>query len=83
MASRFLAIGTAAALTAVVAVAAVSTLRHPHLRPSTAPGSAHLRVFGSRSVQQRQSARIAVEHLKLKSKKISAAYIAFGHGQDR
>jgi hypothetical protein len=56
MASRFLAIGTLAAITTVAAVAAVSTWRHPHLRPSTTPGSAHLHVFGSRSAQQRQSA---------------------------
>jgi hypothetical protein len=56
MASRFLAIGTMAAITTVAAVAAVSTWRQPHLRPSTTPGSAHLHVFGSRSVQQRQSA---------------------------
>jgi hypothetical protein len=56
MASRFFAIGTAAALATVAAVAAVSTLRHPHLRPSAAPGAAYLRVFGSRGIQQRQSA---------------------------
>jgi hypothetical protein len=56
MASRFFAIGTAAVLTTVGAVAAVSTLRHPHLRPSAAPGTARLHVFGSRSMQQRQSA---------------------------
>ena len=34
-------------------------------------------------VQQRQSARIGLEHLKLKSKKISAAYSAFAHNQER
>jgi hypothetical protein len=34
-------------------------------------------------VQQRQSARIALEHLKLKGKKIAAAYSAFGSAQDR
>jgi hypothetical protein len=56
MASRFFAIGTAAVLTTVAAVAAVSSFRQPHLRPSVAPGLAHLHVFGSRSVQQRQSA---------------------------
>jgi hypothetical protein len=56
MASRFFAIGTLAALTTIAAVAAVSTMRHPHLRPSAAPGTARLRVFGSRSIQQRQSA---------------------------
>ncbi|HEY2633482.1 MAG TPA: S8 family serine peptidase [Steroidobacteraceae bacterium] len=56
MASRFFTIGAAAVLTAMAAVAAVSTLRHPHLRPSAAPGSAHLHAFGSRSAQQRHSA---------------------------
>jgi hypothetical protein len=56
MASRFFAIGTAAILATVAAVAAVSTLRHPHLRPGAAPGAARLQVFGSRSIQQRQSA---------------------------
>jgi hypothetical protein len=56
MASRFFAIGTLAALTTIASVAAVSTMRHPHLRPSAAPGTARLHVFGSRSVQQRQSA---------------------------
>jgi hypothetical protein len=34
-------------------------------------------------VQQRQGARTALEHLKLKGKKIAAAYSAFGSGQDR
>ena len=34
-------------------------------------------------VQQRQDARIALEHLKLKSNKIAAAYSAFGSNQDR
>jgi hypothetical protein len=58
VASRFFTIGTLAVLTTMAAVAAVATLRqpHPHLRPSAAPGSARLQVFGSRSVQQRQSA---------------------------
>jgi hypothetical protein len=56
MASRFITIGTLAVLTTMAAAAAVSSLRHPHLRPSATPGSAHLRVFGSRSLQQRQSA---------------------------
>jgi subtilisin family serine protease len=56
MASRFFTIGTAAALTAIAAGAGVSTLRHPHLRQSAAPGTAHLHAFGSRSAQQRQSA---------------------------
>jgi hypothetical protein len=59
MASRFFTIGSAAVLTtiaAIAAIAAVSTLRHPHLRPSIAPGSARLHAFGSRSAQQRHSA---------------------------
>jgi hypothetical protein len=56
MASRFFAIGTLAALTTMAAVATVSTLRHPHLRPGVEPGTAQLRAFGSRSTQQRQSA---------------------------
>src|SRR6202166_377525 len=56
MASRFFAIGTAAVLTTIAAVAAVSTLRPPHLRPSAAPGTARLHVVGSRSTQQRRSA---------------------------
>jgi Subtilase family len=56
MASRFFTIGMLAAVTAMAAVAAVSTLRQPHLRPSPIPGSARLHAFGSRSVQQRQSA---------------------------
>jgi Subtilase family len=56
MASRFFTIGTLAVVTTMAAVAAVSTLRHPHLRPSTAAGSARLHAFGTRSVQQRQSA---------------------------
>jgi Subtilase family len=56
MASRFFAIGTAAVLTAIAAVAAVSTLRQPHLRPSAAAGLAHLHAFGSRGAQQGQSA---------------------------
>jgi hypothetical protein len=55
MASRFFAIGTAAALMTFAAVAAVTTLRHPHLRPSVNPGSARLHAFGSRSAQQRLS----------------------------
>jgi hypothetical protein len=56
MASRFFAIGALAALTTVAAVATVSTLRHPTLRPSATSGNARLHAFGSRSVQQRQSA---------------------------
>jgi hypothetical protein len=56
MASRFFAIGTLAVLTTIAAAAAVSTMRHPHLRPSATPGTARLHVFGSRSLQQRQTA---------------------------
>jgi hypothetical protein len=56
MASRFFAIGTLAALTAIAAAAAVSSLRHPHLRTSAVPGHAPLHAFGNRSAQQRQSA---------------------------
>jgi Subtilase family len=40
----------------MAAVAAVSTMRHPHLRAAAVPGAAHLRVFGSRSMPQRHSA---------------------------
>jgi hypothetical protein len=56
MASRFLAIGALAFLTTMAAVAAVSTWRQAHVRPSATPGNARLHAFGSRSVQQRQSA---------------------------
>jgi hypothetical protein len=56
MASRFFTIGTLGVLTTMAAVATVSTLRHPHLRPSVAPGSAHLLAFGSRGAQQQRSA---------------------------
>ena len=59
MASRFFTIGTLAVLTTMAAVAAVSTMRHPHLRPSIVPGNARLHVFGVRSAQQRQSAAAA------------------------
>lgn len=52
MASRFFTIGALAVLTTMAAVATVSSLRHPHLRPAAAPGSAHLLAFGSRSAQQ-------------------------------
>jgi hypothetical protein len=55
MASRFLTLGTLAVVATMAAVAAVSTMRHPHLRASAVPGSARLHAFGSRSVQQRQS----------------------------
>jgi hypothetical protein len=56
MTSRFFAIGTLAVLTTMAAAAAVSSLRHSHLRPRVLPGSAHLHAFGSRSPQQRHSA---------------------------
>src|SRR3984885_10156674 len=59
MASRFFTIGTLAVLTTMAAVAAVSTMRHPHLHPSIVPGNAHLHVFGVRSAQQRQAAASA------------------------
>jgi hypothetical protein len=59
MASRFFTIGTLAVLTTMAAVAAVSTMRHPHLHPSIVPGNAHLHVFGVRGAQQRQSAAAA------------------------
>jgi hypothetical protein len=55
MASRFFAIGTLAAITALAAASDVSTSRHTHLRPSVAAGTAHLHVFGARSAQQRRS----------------------------
>jgi hypothetical protein len=56
MASRFFAIGTLAAITALAAASDVSTSRHTHLRPSVAPGMARLHVFGARSAQQSRSA---------------------------
>jgi hypothetical protein len=56
VASRFFAIGAAAVLTTVAAVAAVSTLRHPRLHPSVVPGTARLHAFGSRGPLQRQGA---------------------------
>src|ERR1700692_1129656 len=56
MASRFFTIGTLGVLTTMAAVATVSTLRHPHLRPSVAPGTAHLLAFGSRGAQPRGAA---------------------------
>jgi hypothetical protein len=56
MASRFFAIGTLAAITALAAASDVSTSRHTHLRPSVAPGTARLHVFGARSAQQSRSA---------------------------
>jgi Subtilase family len=59
MASRFFTIGTLAVLTTMATVAAVSTMRHPHLHPGIVPGNAHLHVFGVRSAQQRQSAAAA------------------------
>ena len=55
MNSRFLAIGTLAILAAAGAAATVAALRHPHLRPAIAAGTAELRAFGSRSRAQRQS----------------------------
>jgi hypothetical protein len=55
MASRFFAIGTLAAITALAAASDVSTSRHTHLRPGVAPGTARLHVFGARGAQQRGS----------------------------
>jgi hypothetical protein len=55
MESRFVAFGAVAALSTMAAFAAVSTWRHTHLHDAAAPGSAKLHVFGSRSMQQRQS----------------------------
>ena len=65
MASRFFAIGALAVLTTVAAVAAVTavaTMRHPHLRPATIPGTAHLHAFGSRGARQGQTALARPEH---------------------
>ena len=56
MGSRFFAIGTVAALTAMAALSAVSNLRLTTLVPKVSPGRAHLIAVGSRSAQQRQSA---------------------------
>ena len=56
MTLRQLAIGTVALLAAVAALSAISSRRPSGVRPSSVPGSAHLHAFGSRSVQQRQSA---------------------------
>ena len=55
MASRFFAIGTLAAITALAAASDVSTSRHTPLRPGVAPGTARLHVFGARGAQQRGS----------------------------
>src|ERR1700722_9653360 len=60
MASRFFTIGALTVLSTMAAVATVSTLRQPHLRPSVAPGTAHLLAFGSRSAQQQRSAAGAI-----------------------
>ncbi|MGC2031746.1 MAG: hypothetical protein WA642_17135, partial [Steroidobacteraceae bacterium] len=54
--SRFFTIGALAVLTTMAAVATVSSLRHPHLRPAAAPGTAHLLAFGSRGAQQSRTA---------------------------
>ena len=59
MASRFFTIGALVAVTAFAAASDVSTFRHTHLRPSMAPGSSPLRVFGVRGTQQRGSSTAA------------------------
>jgi len=56
LAPRLLAIGALAVITAMATATVVSTFRHTHLRPSAAPGAAHLQVFGSRSAAQQHSA---------------------------
>jgi len=56
MESRIKALGTLAVLTSMAAYAAVATLHHSHLHAAIAPGAAKLKVFGSRSAQQRLSA---------------------------
>src|ERR1039458_6626161 len=54
MTSRFLAFGILAVTVSLAAVAAVSTFRHPPLRPSALSGNARLHAFGSRGTGQRQ-----------------------------
>ncbi|MHB8475437.1 MAG: hypothetical protein ACYDBZ_04010 [Steroidobacteraceae bacterium] len=56
MASRFLTFGALAVPATMAAVATVSSLRHPHLRPAAAPGAAHLLAFGGRGPQQSRTA---------------------------
>jgi hypothetical protein len=56
MSSRFLAFGILAVTVSLAAVAAVSTFRHPPLRPSALSGNARLHAFGSRGAGQRQGA---------------------------
>jgi hypothetical protein len=55
MSSRFLAIGMLGLLTAITAVSAVGPSQ-PFLKRPNSPGDSLLRVAGSRSIQQRQSA---------------------------
>jgi hypothetical protein len=55
MSSRFLAIGMLGLLTAITAVSAVGPSQ-PILKRPNSPGNSQLRVAGSRSIQQRQSA---------------------------
>jgi Subtilase family len=55
MSSRFLAIGMLGLLTAITAVSAVGPSQ-PILKRPNFPGDSQLRVAGSRSIQQRQSA---------------------------
>src|SRR5271163_2009543 len=55
MTSRFFAIGTLAALTALTAVSAVGPPQPRLVRPNS-PGKSLLHAYGSRSLQQRESA---------------------------
>jgi hypothetical protein len=54
MSSRFFAFGILAVTVSLAAVAAVSTFRHPPLRPSALSGNARLHAFGSRGTGQHQ-----------------------------
>jgi hypothetical protein len=54
MSSRFLAFGILAVAVSLAAAAAVSTFRHPPLRPSALSGNARLHAFGSRGTGQPQ-----------------------------
>lgn len=56
MSSRFLTFGASALFAAMTVSSAVSNSQPNRLRPNSTPGSAHLRVFGSRSASQRRNA---------------------------